>query len=900
MIPKLMTAIILLAALSQIDEPRVAAVENKSFPDLPESHWSYKAVQEMSGKQIVDGYPDGTFRPNQTLTRAEFAALLYKTARLEEAKASSKASSYQDVDLSAWYKPYADALRGIFVQNELKGVEELFNPDAPALREDVAAAIVRLRGWSGGSSSDLRARFKDVNTISEGATQELATAVDRGIISGYEDGTIRGKAALTRAEAAMLLTKSFSEGPSSVADQVSVKQTEVESQTSVIPIKAKPVNQKPLYAIVDMLARDDGVNTYTSSKLDFTLSNGIHSQNKITKHLITDLSVDYKGDIYFVETKVDLNTPSTVKRLDEESHLPVTELFIDDSLFSSLSGPIFEKMKENRVLTKNHFLPVKLLSSVNNVDKQFIGNWPDTKFWSLFTFLGRKVHMASTKIGTMMKSEDFIIQLPNGDYIFSDITNGTIQRIKPGDGDNEELVSTSFSGRPLAALIEGEQLYILDPGLKSIVKVDIHSRKVVEKVVIQIENITYAVAKDNQFYISSEKNLFSVDVSGRIDPFLEERQFVYNDLISGNQTVGTKNQMDIVQISEFAFEPTGNIVFIDDMTGSFIRRLRLVKEQPNQSKSLPIIQTGAKLAKIQMEKIAHGVGIQVDQKENMISSIMMNEEGNLYLLEKNKSFSTIIDPLILKKSSFLKLWNQGSSRWNDLDNRYYGMRFEYYDAEQKLLKPKDYWYTGGLYFDGRNNAMHRAAWSQELNIATVNRIYPESITVGYMAGRGAVTEQDFVAFDGTGQIVVSDVSQGDLWFIGRDRQGYKLSPSEVGKHIRYSGKSTAAIWKDQNLYVLDAGNKTVTELKLNVPQYIAQAVDVKIDGVIDAVNVYGDKFYVMSGSKLYRIETDGSISSSEDLTEYLIEKTPVSKISIDSNGRLMLLDQKGNLLRIHF
>ncbi|MCR8634150.1 S-layer homology domain-containing protein [Paenibacillus radicis (ex Xue et al. 2023)] len=875
--PKLMMAVILLSALSHIDEPRVAALDKSSFTDLPESHWSFKAVQEMYGKKIVEGYPDGTFRPNQTLTRAEFAALLYKTAQLNEKKADS-ATVFKDVDSSAWYKPYADALKGTFVQNSLKSETEVFNPDAPALREDVAAAIVRLRGWAGGKPADLQSKFNDFNSISEGAAQDLAAAVERGIISGYEDGTIRGKAALTRVEAAVVLTKAFSEEISSSTEQEQAKKSEAAAQIPEVPIKTQALNPKPIYAIVDLLGEDVGV-TYKGNLYD-------SGRSVLDKLPITNLTVDSQGNIYFVQTTKGFSVSfSTIERLNVDAHLASTVETVDDSMIASLSGPLFDKMREQKLITKHDLTPIKILASVNSSEKQFIVNWINGKFWSLFSFSDKKIALVNTIKGTTMTTQDFIIQHPNGDYLFSDITNGNVQRIKPGDGENEQIAAVGFSGKPLTALVQGELLYILDPGSKTIIKVDLQLRKVVEKIAVQADNIVFAAVKDNQFYISTGKNLLSVDLAGRIEPFLEEKQLVYNDLSSSNISFSnTRNQPGIMEISEFAFEPSGNIVFLDNQSSN-IRRLRFVKEQTIEPKPLTVAQTANRLAKPKADFINQDIGYQKDEQGNMVISMVNNEQGNLYVLEKKRPLNR------------LRLWSQDSFTWESMDY-FFGLKFDYYDAQQKRLDPMMYTFTGGLYFDERNKMIYRTAWSQDLNIASINAIAPEAITVGYMVDKGPITEKDFIAFNGTGQMVVSDVSQGELWFIDRDRKGYKLLPSEVGLEIRYSGKSTAAIWDEQKLSVLDTGNKTLTQVKINDHQYAAQIADLKIEGTIDAVSTHEDKFYVMSGTVLYCIETNGSISWTEDLAGYLRERKLIHKMSMDLNGRLMLLDERGNLQRV--
>ena len=55
-----------------------------SYPDLPPSHWAYEAVTFLTDKQVVVGYPDGLYRPDQKVTRGEFATMAIKALGLYE------------------------------------------------------------------------------------------------------------------------------------------------------------------------------------------------------------------------------------------------------------------------------------------------------------------------------------------------------------------------------------------------------------------------------------------------------------------------------------------------------------------------------------------------------------------------------------------------------------------------------------------------------------------------------------------------------------------------------------------------------------------------------------------------------------------------------------------------
>ncbi len=78
----LFTSIILILLLIMCI-PIVFAV---SFSDLTNEHWAYEPIIEMANKGILAGYPDGTFLPNKSITRAEFAKILVLSLNLKDAK----------------------------------------------------------------------------------------------------------------------------------------------------------------------------------------------------------------------------------------------------------------------------------------------------------------------------------------------------------------------------------------------------------------------------------------------------------------------------------------------------------------------------------------------------------------------------------------------------------------------------------------------------------------------------------------------------------------------------------------------------------------------------------------------------------------------------------------------
>lgn len=142
----------------------------------------------------VSGFEDGSFRPDETLTRAQGAQLLYG---LLEQTCPDRAG-FSDVAEDAWYY---DAVGLLAAGGVFGPVTETFRPDDPLTRGDFVTMIARLAGVRGGQCS-----FSDL-TGGEACYPYIAAAVNRGWVSGFPDGTFRPDETLTRAQAVTILCR---------------------------------------------------------------------------------------------------------------------------------------------------------------------------------------------------------------------------------------------------------------------------------------------------------------------------------------------------------------------------------------------------------------------------------------------------------------------------------------------------------------------------------------------------------------------------------------------------------------------------------------------------------------------------------------------------------------------
>ncbi|GMK47717.1 hypothetical protein PghCCS26_48470 [Paenibacillus glycanilyticus] len=153
----------------------------------------------------MTGYSDGTFRPNQSVTRAEMSTMLY---RLLSGTLPGKGSvtAFTDVSGSFWA---SEAIRWGQQVGILSGYPDgSFKPNATITRAEMAAIIAKWLQLDPGAANPA---FRDVK--GHWASAHIAAAAKLGYMTGYSDGTFRPDQPLTRAEAVVIVNRILGRGP---------------------------------------------------------------------------------------------------------------------------------------------------------------------------------------------------------------------------------------------------------------------------------------------------------------------------------------------------------------------------------------------------------------------------------------------------------------------------------------------------------------------------------------------------------------------------------------------------------------------------------------------------------------------------------------------------------------
>ncbi len=185
--------------------PSTPGNQSSAFSDLPASHWAYDNIMEMVELGILDGYSDGTFKPNKTISRAEFSKILVLSLKLP--KTSPLSPAFSDVPSNHWAYEVVESSKDYLTGYRNSSGVMSFAPNEVAVREDVAVAIVKAKGFSNANSNlNLLNQFSDQGQISSALRNHVAIAVEQGYMKGTNVG-FEPQKALTRAEASALLSR---------------------------------------------------------------------------------------------------------------------------------------------------------------------------------------------------------------------------------------------------------------------------------------------------------------------------------------------------------------------------------------------------------------------------------------------------------------------------------------------------------------------------------------------------------------------------------------------------------------------------------------------------------------------------------------------------------------------
>lgn len=180
---------------------KFAVMANKSLkiPADVTGHWAFDSIKRLLGMNVVSGYPDGTYLPNNNITRAEFAKIIVD-AMGYKVDATAPLAFADAAQIGDWAKGYvATAVSKGLISGYS---DNTFKPANQITRAEIATIVVKALG----KAPEGTPAFADASSVPAWAAGYINVAAKEGILSGYTDNTIKAANNATRAEAAKMTT----------------------------------------------------------------------------------------------------------------------------------------------------------------------------------------------------------------------------------------------------------------------------------------------------------------------------------------------------------------------------------------------------------------------------------------------------------------------------------------------------------------------------------------------------------------------------------------------------------------------------------------------------------------------------------------------------------------------
>lgn len=168
-----------------------------------QGHWAEGQILYWLNKGVVKGYPDGTFAPANSITRAEFITLVNKLLGFHE----KQQVTFDDVLTNDWF--YEEVSKAMAAGYMLGYEDNTLRPDNPIKREEVSTVVCRLLNMNDGNDGSAVFQFKDAESISSWAKPSVAEVIEHMLMKGYPDLTFKPLNYITRAEALVTLDNVF-------------------------------------------------------------------------------------------------------------------------------------------------------------------------------------------------------------------------------------------------------------------------------------------------------------------------------------------------------------------------------------------------------------------------------------------------------------------------------------------------------------------------------------------------------------------------------------------------------------------------------------------------------------------------------------------------------------------
>lgn len=182
--------------------PAPATAQSAQFSDVGANYWARPYIERLATERIIAGFPDGTFKPNQPVTRAQFAAIVRQA--FDQSRTRS-APNFSDVSASYWAN---EAIADAYAQGFMSGYPNgTFQPEQQIPRVQAIVSLANGLGLSAsGSGNQALGVYRDAEQIPEYAQGPVAAATENEMVVSYPDvNRLQPQQVATRADVAAFI-----------------------------------------------------------------------------------------------------------------------------------------------------------------------------------------------------------------------------------------------------------------------------------------------------------------------------------------------------------------------------------------------------------------------------------------------------------------------------------------------------------------------------------------------------------------------------------------------------------------------------------------------------------------------------------------------------------------------
>lgn len=354
------------------------------YSDLSKTHWAYNQIQELTNENILVGYPNGTFHPDENVTRAEFATMVIKTVGQSNAEIK-ETISFNDIDPTFW--AWEMIQRAVTFDIVKKSPDNSFYPQAEVTRAQALTFVVNALSTEHITEAQARQalakQYNDYKIIPEWVILTAGRAEVLGIVVKVpgKEKLLEAERPATRAELAVFLYN--------LKEQVKIN-ANAKLKEAMRPKTAEGI-------VINEATVDGNIGTIPAGTvIPVIMTNNISSQK-------TKL-----GEVFITKTPKNFVTKEKYLLLVENSPIAGQVLDIRIARYFIRNGKVCLETKSIKTCNNQQ---VARFSAIANIDPKIEG------FWQRFfraVFKGAKVTVRDGQVVDIQLLKPVRVNLSNG------------------------------------------------------------------------------------------------------------------------------------------------------------------------------------------------------------------------------------------------------------------------------------------------------------------------------------------------------------------------------------------------------------------------------------------------------------------------------------------------------